>query len=198
MNLKSIVTLSLLLSSSLFLSCVDSTTEIKEKIQEERNTQIVEVNAEANIQETEPKTEFKQYNSTIAAQEEAEIFIVPQHNLKTQSTNRWYELDQIEKGKKLYDQTCIACHLQNAEGTENWQDSLDEGGYPPPPLNGSAHTWHHPLAQLHEVIKYGLIEYGTTMPAWGSVYTDKQILDLIASFQSYWDDETYNDWIKRH
>ena len=142
--------------------------------------------------------EYKNYQSTKAAKKETHLFSVPDEKIKTSTTNRWYEIERVEKGKKLYNQSCIACHLEEGKGTENWQESLDEGGYPPPPLNGTAHTWHHPLGQLHEVIKFGLIEYGTSMPAWGAQYSDEQILDLIASFQSYWDDETYEYWLKRH
>jgi len=142
--------------------------------------------------------EYKNYQSTEAALKENVLYQVPDHNLKQSDTNRWYTQDQVESGKKLYKQTCIACHLEDAKGTANWQDSLDDGSYPPPPLNGTAHTWHHPLGQLHEVIKYGLIEYGTTMPAWKNVYNDEEILSLIASFQSYWSDEIYLNWIERN
>ena len=190
MKLNTITALSLLLCTFQFLSCSGAIANEEKKSKEER------VDVEGEIADS--TTEFKQYQSTLAAKEEGSLFIVPNHNAKQQYTNRWYELNQIEKGKILYKKSCIACHLENAKGTKDWQESLDDGGYPPPPLNGSAHTWHHPLGQLHEVIKYGLIEYGTTMPAWGGIYNDEQILDLIASFQSYWDDETYHEWMKRH
>jgi len=157
---------------------------------------VMPFNAQANSESS--SDEYKNYQSTDAAKKESKLFEVPDEKIKTQSSKRWYEIERVERGKKLYQKTCVACHLEEGKGTENWQESLDEGGYPPPPLNGTAHTWHHPLGQLHEVIKYGLIEYGSSMPAWGTVYNDEQILDLIASFQSYWDDETYEYWLERH
>ncbi|BCE00583.1 c-type cytochrome [Marinicellulosiphila megalodicopiae] len=147
---------------------------------------------------TELQTKYKQYQSTLAAKKAKDLFQVPDVIHQNKQTQRWYGIERIDKGKAIYNQLCIGCHLKDGIGTENWQESLDEGGYPPPPLNGTAHTWHHPLGQLHEVIKYGLIEYGSSMPAWGAVLSDDQILDLIASFQSYWSDETYQSWLERH
>jgi len=152
----------------------------------------------AHEDESAIEVDYKEYESTIAAKQAGDTFKVPNHQFQHEATQRWYAPERVNKGKAIYSQSCVACHLEKGKGTENWQESLDEGGYPPPPLNGTAHTWHHPLGQLHEIIKYGLIEYGTSMPAWGGIYTDDQILDLIASFQSYWDDEIYQDWLDRH
>ena len=69
------------------------------------------------------------------------------------------------------------------------------GQYPPPPLNGSAHAWHHPIAALKHVILKGGAPYGGQMPAWEGKLTDAEIYALIASFQSYWSDDIYNRWL---
>ena len=52
--------------------------------------------------------------------------------------------DNKELGAKIFNNNCLACHGQNASGPKgDWREKLADGSYPPPPLNGSAHTWHH-------------------------------------------------------
>ena len=44
----------------------------------------------------------------------------------------------------LYQNNCASCHGENLQGQIGWQNALDEDGHRlAPPLNGSAHTWHH-------------------------------------------------------
>lgn len=61
---------------------------------------------------------------------------------------RWYSPEQVAQGELLYRKHCVDCHLPEAQGTKDWRTPLADGGYPPPPLNGSAHAWHHPLPAL--------------------------------------------------
>jgi len=35
------------------------------------------------------------------------------------------------------------------------------------------------------------------MPAWGDTLSDQQIMEVIASFQSYWPDTVYGQWLVR-
>ena len=69
--------------------------------------------------------------------------------------DRWYSADQVGVGKDLYAANCAACHGKNAEATPNWRQTDDQGRYPAPPLNGSAHTWHHSLDVLRRTINEG-------------------------------------------
>ncbi|MFB3103971.1 MAG: c-type cytochrome, partial [Pseudomonadales bacterium] len=57
---------------------------------------------------------------------------------------RWYTTNEVAKGKVLFLSHCASCHGQAAEGTLDWRRTDANGNYPPPPLNGSAHGWHHP------------------------------------------------------
>ena len=108
----------------------------------------------------------------------------------------------VLQGQTLYKQHCVQCHGVNAEGDALWRKPDAQGYYPPPPLNGSGHTWHHPRATLHAMIKQGspVDEQGRPqgrMPAWGRALDDEQIEALIAWFQSLWPDPVYAIWYDR-
>lgn len=113
------------------------------------------------------------------------------------ATGRWYTEDDVRQGKAIFADNCASCHGQNAEATPNWKTLDANGNYPPPPLNGTAHAWHHPFSVLKMVIEEGGAPMGGQMPAWGDVLTDQQIVEVIASFQSYWPDPVYATWLER-
>ena len=117
--------------------------------------------------------------------------------LANPQTGRWYSPAQVDNGKRNFAQYCAGCHGQKAESIPNWKTTDANGNYPPPPLNGTAHAWHHPLAVLDMVIRDGGVPLGGVMPAWGQVLNTEQRLELIASFQSYWPDKTYELWLER-
>ena len=62
--------------------------------------------------------------------------------------SRWYNQSDVDKGSTLFKQNCSSCHGVNAEGTPDWKKTDSNGKYPPPPLNGSAHAWHHSIEVL--------------------------------------------------
>lgn len=110
---------------------------------------------------------------------------------------RWYSAEQVSEGRALFRQYCAVCHGMKAEATPNWKTPDANGSYPPPPLNGTAHAWHHPLSVLDSVIRDGGQPVGGLMPAWGSVLNEAQRKAVIASFQDYWSDEIYQLWLER-
>jgi mono/diheme cytochrome c family protein len=112
-------------------------------------------------------------------------------------TGRWYTTSQLEEGNKIYSENCASCHGKAAASVEEWRKPDSNGNYPPPPLNGRAHAWHHPLSIMDKVISEGGEPLGGVMPAWGSVLSEGQRLKAVASFQQYWDDETYDRWMER-
>jgi mono/diheme cytochrome c family protein len=107
---------------------------------------------------------------------------------------RWYTQSQITFGEKIFQNNCAVCHGNNAQGTFNWKKSLADGSYPPPPLNGSAHTWHHPMAMLKRTIEKGGIALGGKMPAFQDKLSDEEIEAVIAYFQNKWNSEIYEIW----
>lgn len=107
---------------------------------------------------------------------------------------RWYRPDQVALGERLFTQHCASCHQPGATGDSNWRSRGPDGKFPPPPLNGTAHAWHHPLAQLrHTIANGGSPEYGN-MPAWRDKLTDEEIDAVIAWFQSLWPEDVYQAW----
>ena len=114
------------------------------------------------------------------------------------AAERWYNDGLVETGKDLFLQHCANCHGANAEGTREWKKPDASGNYPPPPLDGSAHAWHHSLAQLARSIRQGGKQLGGVMPGFGDRFEDLELLALIAYFQSKWPDEIYRVWHDRH
>jgi mono/diheme cytochrome c family protein len=112
------------------------------------------------------------------------------------SLSRWYTPAQAEQGKVLFQANCAVCHGVNAEGTADWFKLDANGKFPPPPLDGSAHAWHHPLADLQRVVKEGGAPFGGTMPAFGTTLDDEEIRSAIAYFQQQWPDDIYERWTK--
>jgi mono/diheme cytochrome c family protein len=114
------------------------------------------------------------------------------------AAERWFNQDVVDLGSSLFQQNCAVCHGVNAEGTKDWKKTDANGNYPPPPLNGSAHAWHHSIPQLARSIKEGGIKLGGVMPAFGDKLSDQEVLAVIAFFQSKWPDEVYKVWHDRN
>ena len=111
-------------------------------------------------------------------------------------TRRWYTTGQVEAGASVFAVHCADCHGDAAQGTvADWQARLPDGSFPPPPLNGSAHTWHHPLSVLLQVIDMGGVPLGGQMPAFDDVLADDEKLAAVAWFQDFWSDEIYEQWL---
>ena len=116
---------------------------------------------------------------------------------EAQVIGRWYTPEQLALGAQVFARNCAECHGSNAEGTvADWRERLDDGSFPPPPLNGSAHAWHHPREVLLTVINNGGIALGGKMPAFESVLSEEEKLAAIAYFQDFWSDEIYANWME--
>lgn len=100
----------------------------------------------------------------------------------------------LARGKQLFKQNCASCHGDRAQGAPNWEKPGTDGKYPAPPLDGSAHAWHHPRVALLKVIKQGTQKIGGNMPAWQGKLSDADIDAVIIYFQSLWSDEIYAAW----
>ena len=110
---------------------------------------------------------------------------------------RWNSTEQVVLGREVFTQNCAVCHGAEAQGTvSDWREKLDDGSFPPPPLNGSAHAWHHPQEVLLRVIDYGGEAMGGKMPAFIDVLEVDEKLAAVAYFQSFWTDEIYQQWMQ--
>lgn len=104
---------------------------------------------------------------------------------------------QVARGKVVYEQYCIACHGAGGRGqTGDWRVRDADGHFPPPPLDDSAHAWHHPTAVLLEVIRDGSPQGQGKMPAWRDRLSGQQMQDVVAYIKSLWSDEVYALWWK--
>ncbi len=104
---------------------------------------------------------------------------------------------RLDQGRALFLQNCAVCHGNEAQGTTDWRKRDKDGNYPPPPLDGTAHAWHHPKMALVYTIKNGTKALGGTMPAWKDSLTDDEIESIIVWFQAKWPDQLYRAWVKR-
>lgn len=107
---------------------------------------------------------------------------------------RWYKPAHAELGAPLFDAHCAACHGTAAVGDPRWRERDANGLLRAPPLNGSAHAWHHPLSDLYRQIMRGSAPGVGNMPPFQGVLSRGQALAIIAYFQSLWPDELYQAW----
>ncbi len=111
--------------------------------------------------------------------------------------SRWYTADGVSRGAPIFARLCADCHGKNAQGSFTWRQQGADGKYPPPPLNGTAHGWHHPIRALGSQIKFGAPGGSGTMPGFAQTLSDQDVIDVIAWFQDKWSDEIYAAWLVR-
>lgn len=122
------------------------------------------------------------------------VMLLPLFGSQAKAAERWFDQPAVDLGNRLFQQHCAACHGSEGEGTRDWETPTADGNYPPPPLDGSAHAWHHSIPQLARSIKQGGQQIGGVMPAFGDRLTNAEVLAVIAYFQSKWPDEVYRAW----
>lgn len=106
---------------------------------------------------------------------------------------RKLDSEKIKRGAAVYRTNCASCHGPNGEATLNWREQGADGRYPPPPLDGSAHAWHHSTATLEKMIREGSPGVGG-MPPWNGKLTNQEIDDVIVWIKTLWPDEIYDIW----
>lgn len=111
-----------------------------------------------------------------------------------QMPQRSYDENQLALGKKVFVTHCAVCHGDNAQGDANWRQRNPDGTFPPPPLNGTGHAWHHSVDVLYEIISDGSQPGQGKMPPWKDKLSREQIEATIMWFQSLWPDQVYAAW----
>jgi mono/diheme cytochrome c family protein len=115
-----------------------------------------------------------------------------------QIDDRWYTESYLRLGKTVFESNCMVCHGANGQGlAEDWKKPLADGTYPPPPLNGTAHTWHHPASMLLRTINKGGKDMGGQMPAFAQKLSENEKVAVVAYVQNWWSDEIYGTWLQR-
>ena len=102
--------------------------------------------------------------------------------------------DPVERGGRIYVTYCAVCHGESGEGQPHWNVPKSDGTLPPPPLNGSGHTWHHGDGTLYKQIELGggyldLPGFKSGMPAFGDQLSHQEIIDVLAYVKNLWGDQ---------
>jgi mono/diheme cytochrome c family protein/plastocyanin len=106
--------------------------------------------------------------------------------------------ESLASGKKLYAQNCAACHGENGAGNGVFADDLSRAGESSQQsMSGSSEMMRQapadftaptrmlgasPALLQGKILRGGM---GTSMPIWGSIFTEDQIRDLIAYVYSF-------------
>lgn len=114
------------------------------------------------------------------------------------SIHKGQDATTVAHGGEIYRQYCAACHGDQAQGAPGWHRRGADGKFPPPPLDGSGHVWHHPKQALARTIREGTMQRGGGMPAWGGQLSDADIDAVLAWIQSRWPAELYQRWQAMH
>ena len=78
-------------------------------------------------------------------------------------------------GEAIFNKNCVSCHGSKGQGlAKDWKVKDENSNYPAPPLNGTAHTWHHSPSQLLYTINKGGVEMGGQMPGFEERLTEEE------------------------
>lgn len=99
------------------------------------------------------------------------------------------DAEMIRVGEALYLQECAECHGSDLRGAPNWKTPNADGSYPPPPHDGSGHTWHHSDATLVELIQNGSGFEQSRMPQFAGRLSEEQVLAVLEYLKSHWGDQ---------
>lgn len=103
---------------------------------------------------------------------------------------------QVARGRVVYDRHCAECHGAHGKGQPgDWRVRNADGSYPPPPLDETAHAWHHPTAALLESVREGSPPGTGNMPAWKDTLSGQQMQDVVAYITSLWPEPVYRIWL---
>jgi mono/diheme cytochrome c family protein len=104
----------------------------------------------------------------------------------------------IELGKTTFNDNCVSCHGMEGKGlAKDWKKKQANGKYPAPPINGTAHAWHHSPKALLQTINDGGIKIGGQMPAFNNKLNDEEKLALIDYIYSLWPTEIQQKYNER-
>ena len=104
----------------------------------------------------------------------------------------------VALGENIFNQNCVSCHGSKGTGLAiDWKVKDENGNYPAPPLNGTAHTWHHSPSDLLYTINKGGGEMGGQMPGFEGRLSEQEKLALLDYIYSLWPSEIQTKYDKR-
>lgn len=124
--------------------------------------------------------------------------VAPRSQLAAEAVLLKRNLDpaQAARGRVVYDKHCAECHGVNGKGQPgDWRVRDADGNYPPPPLDDSAHAWHHPTEALLDSVREGSPLGTGNMPAWKDELSEQEIQDVVVYIKSLWSERSYLFWL---
>lgn len=103
----------------------------------------------------------------------------------------WLDKDTVALGAMVYEAECATCHGASLEGQPEWKSRDAEGYLPAPPHDETGHTWHHPDAQLLDIVRRGTAAvvgqgYRSRMPGYAGKLTEAEMRAVLAYIKSTW------------
>lgn len=96
-------------------------------------------------------------------------------------------ISSAQLGQVTFEQNCASCHGKDGEGiVKDWKKRQADGSYPAPPVNGSAHAWHHSPKTLLSTINNGGAKLGGQMPAFKDQLSEEEKQALLDYMYSLW------------
>jgi mono/diheme cytochrome c family protein len=97
----------------------------------------------------------------------------------------------VTLGKRIYVDSCAACHGRNLQGQPLWQLEDKFAGRRAPAHDGTGHTWQHADEDLFRKTKYGRFptepaDVALAMPAFAAMLDDHLILAALAFIKARW------------
>lgn len=108
-----------------------------------------------------------------------------------QILDRPFTETEIRQGQAVYTQYCAACHGIDGQGQfpEAPFEPDTTGRIGAPPHDEAGHSWHHSDVLLIRYVTEGGFSDPTrfyTMPPFGEILTDEQILQVLAYIKTMW------------
>jgi mono/diheme cytochrome c family protein len=95
--------------------------------------------------------------------------------------------NNTQLGKTTFDKNCIECHGKAGQGlSKNWKQRDANGKFPAPPVNGSAHAWHHSPEMLMNTINNGGAKLGGWMPSFKDKLNEQEKQAVLDYVHSLW------------
>jgi mono/diheme cytochrome c family protein len=97
----------------------------------------------------------------------------------------------VARGRRVYAQTCSACHGHELQGEPLWQLNDEHAGRRAPALDWTGPAWRHSDEELFHVTAYGRFVSDSSgapshMPAFHGSLSRRDILAALAFVKSRW------------
>lgn len=106
--------------------------------------------------------------------------------------------DSAQLGQVTFEKNCASCHGKSGQGlVKDWKQRQADGKFPAPPVNGTAHAWHHSPKALMNTINNGGIKLGGWMPGFKDQLSEEEKQAALDYIHDLWPEDTQKKYDKR-